>query len=516
MKRIITIVLISLTALLVLTAIFSLSWRFQHDSPIMLYIVYLMDHFGFVPYRDILDMNMPGTYLAYFLIAKLSGYTDFGVRCVDLAILAAILASNWLWMKRISKRVAWAGTVMWGVFYLAFGPVMSLQREYLILLPLLAAILAFTYAPRASPLRGLAVGFFFGLAGTVKPHAVIGLPLLMFFDLVNNVQDGDNLKTRAGRFIRQIVLPVVAGFCLPFGIAAVYLWERGALRDFLDIVIHYWPLYAHQSGDHAILRGLPRFEYLVQSLRGLGGFAGFLAPGAIGSYVALYETGLEKSRKSQISVLIGLAICYGIYPVFAGQFWSYQWLLFVFFAIQVSSLCFIEQSEKVANSRRLYPVLVVLFVFFQAIPMGTYEKLLTRGALDPPKDGRVDEMVAFLGPRLQPGDMVQPLDWTSGTAHAMLILKARLATSFLCDTGLYHDVSNPYIQGLRRRFMAELRAARPRFIIEVYGEFKPWPIGVDTTREFEELQAFLHEDYTAVFEGDGYRIYELRPVGISN
>ena len=39
---------------------FSRGWGIGQDSRLMHYVVFLMRH-GFAPYRDIVDMNMPGT-----------------------------------------------------------------------------------------------------------------------------------------------------------------------------------------------------------------------------------------------------------------------------------------------------------------------------------------------------------------------------------------------------------------------------------------------------------------------
>ena len=181
MNRLIKLILIILSALLVITGIMSLPWRFQHDSPIMFYIAFLMDHFGYVPYREIFDMNMPGSYFVYYLIGKLFGYTDIGIRCADLLILTALLIVNWLWMRKISKRVAWFGSVLWGLLYLGFGPCMSLQREYLTLLPIMTGVYIFSCAAKNLIFRNLAVGLFFGMAATIKPHTAIGLLPLIFF-----------------------------------------------------------------------------------------------------------------------------------------------------------------------------------------------------------------------------------------------------------------------------------------------------------------------------------------------
>lgn len=41
-------------------------WPLVHDAPLIHYIVFLVQK-GFVPYRDIIDMNMPGTYFLEIL-----------------------------------------------------------------------------------------------------------------------------------------------------------------------------------------------------------------------------------------------------------------------------------------------------------------------------------------------------------------------------------------------------------------------------------------------------------------
>ena len=42
-------------------AIATLHWPVVGDAPLMHYVAFLIDH-GKVPYRDIVDVNLPGTY----------------------------------------------------------------------------------------------------------------------------------------------------------------------------------------------------------------------------------------------------------------------------------------------------------------------------------------------------------------------------------------------------------------------------------------------------------------------
>lgn len=103
---------------------------------------------------------------------------------------------------------------------------------------------------------------------------------------------------------------------------------------------------------------------------------------------------------------------------------------------------------------------------------------------------------------------MQPLDWTGGALHALLSARAAPATSFVYDIQFYHHVSSPYIQELRRRFITELTAARPRFIVEIDDASKPWPEGPDTTHSFPALRSILARDYQVALRGAGYTIDE--------
>ena len=123
------------------------------------------------------------------------------------------------------------------------------------------------------------------------------------------------------------------------------------------------------------------------------------------------------------------------------------------------------------------------------------------------------EVGAFLREHLQPGELVQPLDWTGGAVHGMLEARAPLATRFMYDFHFYHHVDTPYIARLRRQFLRQLSESRPRFVIQVF-EGRPWPGGPGTTRDFPLLQTLLDTEYRVVREAETYRVLErIRPEG---
>ncbi|HMZ08952.1 MAG TPA: hypothetical protein PK078_15155, partial [Anaerolineales bacterium] len=123
---------------------------------------------------------------------------------------------------------------------------------------------------------------------------------------------------------------------------------------------------------------------------------------------------------------------------------------------------------------------------------------------------RAVQISAFLAKHLEPGDHVQPLDWTGGSLLAMLETRVPIATSYVFDFYFYHHVSKPYIQSLRADFMDQLQTSQPRFIIEVRSDDKPWVSGADTSRDFPDLRAFLAAHYSVTMEREDYVIYERR------
>lgn len=470
----------------------------QRDPPLFFYVSFLMEH-GKVPYRDIFEMNLPGTYLAYSIIGRITCYNELGIRCVDLLILLVIAILNWRWMKRIDSRSAWFGSIAWSFSYLGIGPEMSLQREYLILMPLLGAILISDIKNQNRKFwLSIACGFCFGFAATIKPHSLIGLVVILAFQYVEN----------RNYYIRKILLPTLIGVLLPIIGFGIWLYVIGAHRAFLDIALNYWPLYTHLNGQFATISGMPRLVYLFQKMRTFAGLSLWVAAALIGSYVVLFVTSMNQLQKRQVSLLLFLALAYTIYPIFAGQFFTYHWLLYLFFIIQLSSLCLVKQPAELRPVQRLFPVLVLLFVIFTSLPVRIFFTMLTSHSADK-REERVNQISDFLKENIVNGDTVQPLDWTGGTIHALLRSKTMIATPFIYDFHFYHHVSNGYIQQLRKRFIRDLQDSKPRFILQVTDEDKPWPSGADTTREFKELQSILDAHYRIVRKGEGYLIYQM-------
>ena len=480
----------------------------NRDLPIFLYLGFMIDHLNAVPYLDFYDPNMPGTYFFYLIVGRLFGYSDLGARCADLLYLTSILVITWLWLKELGWKIAWCSAILFGLVYLGYGPYMSLQRDYLQILPIIVAVfVSSSFHKLNSTVRASMIGVLFGLAAMIKPHSAIGFPLVLFFLLwdIKEQKQGTSLLGSKGLII---ITSSVLGFAGPLVAAGFYLWQVGGLSSFVDIGMNYWPLYNNLTIDHRTIIGVSRYLYLIKGYAYFVGKTVWLVPAAIGAYISLFQSTLPGSQRRQVLLLIGLTVLYSVYPVFTGKYWSYHWVLFIYFVVLVSSLCFVERPQVALKYERLFPVIILLLtiVLFIRPPHQFMDQMMGR-PLEAPDGSRVDEIAIYLKSHMKAGDKVQPLDWTGGAIHAMLIARAPIATPFVYDLQFYHHVSKKYVHKLRKRFIESLNISKPRFIIQIVDN-KPWVSGPDTTRYFEELDRLLLTDYLPSLKGSGYVIYE--------
>jgi hypothetical protein len=481
---------------LLLTACSSLHWRYVRDSPLMIYTGFLVAG-GAVPYRDFFDMNMPGTYFIMWAFGRVFGWNDLGFRIFDLLCLASISASTFLWMRPTGRLPAFAASVAFPLWYLLRGPSLSLQREYIALVPFTAMLAIATSDTAFKPgLRALVSGLLAGVAFLIKPHfLLLSLPILIVL-----LQHG---ATSPG--VRRRFTALVGGISIPLGAAFLYLLCTGSLEPFMDMAVNYWPLYTHMTGTHTPISGVPRLLYIVNST--WKGVTTAYTPMAVVGLVVLIRDPRQRRYSWMMS---GLLIAAAIYPAMAGQFWGYHWIPFYYILFCAASLA--ARPVEGWGIGGIAPAVVVLFLLFWLSSHSIGALVSSQqggGGDDPPKGGVPDEIGRFLRSHLRPGDTVQPLDWTGGAVHGMLMARAPLATRFMYDFHFYHHINSPYVARLRREFMNELGVRQPRFIIQVF-EDKPWPAGTNTTREFPDLQAFLERRYTTAQQGGTYRILERR------
>lgn len=488
-------------------ALLSLQWSVEHDTPFVAYLGFLAGHEHLVPYRDLFEINLPGTFLAFAALDAMFGASDFGFRSADLALMALLAAMTWKWMRPFGWMPAVAGPALFGLYYLHDGPTLCLQREFLMTVLFSAALLCAAGLPRLGPRwRAIGVGVACGLAALFKPQGLVLLPVLAFY-LGTEPAAGARGEPRGVR-LRPVALCLAAA-AAPLAITAGWLAAAGALDDWIEIARHYYPLYALIDGNHRTLEPGARLGYQLSGWRELGGLHLWLIPAGLGLLVA--TLGADAGPRRRRAVLIaGLAVAASVMPAIAGKFYPYHWLPFFFFVAMLASLALTGAATRVPPIVRGAAIGALLFTAGTETTVAAEVRAqLARRPIERNLGARVATIEGYLRAHLRPGDTVQPLDLTGGSVDAMWRARARLATRFMSDFYFYHHTSSPYIRTLRRRFLSDLERARPRVIVEI-DTHKPWIEGAQATREFPALRRFLREHYAADLVGDGFVLHLRR------
>ncbi|MCP5141380.1 MAG: hypothetical protein H6980_03365 [Gammaproteobacteria bacterium] len=484
---------------------FSLDWRMQHDTPLMYYAALLMDEYGRAPYRDFFETSFVGTFLLHLAVVKLVGYSNTAFLGLNVLHVLAVALAGALLMRPFGIRAAIAAPAIFALLYLSHGPSMMLQRDYLVVLPLALALLAATQTryPWRPASRAVAVGVLFGLAGAIKPQMVLGaLPVWVYLAYA------DGRPSHPSRALATGAGWLAVGGLLVIAPLLGWVVAVGAWDEFRFLFRDYIPLHLALSKEHHLFHGREYLNYWLSEFVRFGGYAWLLPVAAYGVW-RCWRACPDPARRHRLALLVGVTGVYALLPGLAGQFWAYHWMPFAW-CLSVLVALALPGADEVRAGWRDWLVVAVLggALTMAAWPNWEIRMQMRAERVPPPLGGRVDEIGAFLSRELRPGDTVQPLDWTGGALHAMLQARAPLATRFLYDYHFYHHPGHPVIDGLRERFLAELAAAPPRFVIEVHDRLHPKD-QADAPR-FDALRTWLEGGYRVVHVGPDYRIWERR------
>jgi hypothetical protein len=495
--------LVPLFALLCAEAVVSLHWRLVHDTPLLHYAAWQIAELGKVPYADVMETSMPGSFLLHIFIGRVFGWGDCAFQFANILWLSSLLALTWGILARIDKRVAWGGIVLYGLTYLGNGPWMALQRDGVAMLPIAAAVWMATSRWGQRRSASIFIGLAFGCAMSIKPHLGLGAPLVVMFPW--KIAEGP-LRAKLQPALEGALLGAV-GAIVPVAVCLIWVISMGAFGNFFEVVTEYLPLHIQLTGDHQSVAGAERLKHLVSGYRKLGGHALWLAPLFLAAQRSV-DPQWSRSSRSIGSLLVILAILYSVYPAFSGQFWDYHWMPFQYFAAIAAALMLARQAPNATVMQRVIPVILFAgFLFFHARPSPNFQAELAGAEVPAPKEGRVDEIARFLTENLRDGDTVQPLDWAGGAVHGMLIARVPAAQRFIYDYHFFHHLDRPVIQRWRQEFLTTFRTERPTYVIHFPGVRVS---GLNTAPTWPDLEFELAENYEIALAGDGYAILQLQ------
>ena len=453
-------------------------WGVSHDTANHFYVAWLMSR-GAVIYRDVFEVNWPGTFLTFRALLALGLDGDLGWRLVDLALVlaaAGLAASLLLPAGRLAAAI---GAVMVAWSHLMVGSTNLGQRDHFIGVLVLAAV----WAMRRGIGGAVAAGVALGVAATIKPFAMV-LPVAALV-LVD------------GSWLRRIRIALIVGavMAVPLGATTLYLVAHDALGEFLRQQLYAMRIYAN-TGRQTVIDASAELA-LVRSPILLLAVAGLMR----------FPPPLATVQRSGIVVLL-----YGAFHfVVQGKGWTYQAFPLLYGLSLMAGLGAVRMLESRWLALRFVPVVMLVVVASASVATMTLQ-------VRTPNPSQAPAMMRDLEARLHAGDRVQPFD-TYGSIDAMRRLGVLPATRFFYDFMFFGRPTAPAAiaqeRQLRAEFLAALADAAPRAIIMTNQQWPDLRLGYDRLATWPELQSFLAARYTLDVEretlrGWSYRIYLRR------
>ncbi|HEY6293125.1 MAG TPA: hypothetical protein VI455_16360 [Terriglobia bacterium] len=422
----------------------SFRWPLIHDAPLMDYIAWRIMS-GAVPYRDIFDMNMPGTYVIHIFALRVFGSGDLGWRLFDLGWLVLTAAAIYRFCCPISR---WGGALAAAFFFayhLGQGALSLGQRDFLLCIFLVfgAHLLAVSVEREGRYGLSFLAGGVLGFGATMKPHAAIYAALMLAVLVV--------CLGRKGRacWLGNTAM-FLAGTAVAPAVICLWLAAVGGLHPLFEMVT----------------------QYLIPYYPKLGGFSPallawqLLKPNLF--WIVLVAVPWERSERGPRFALAILGGLYGVlhYGLQERGWWYHEYPFHAFFYILIAMSLAGLLSRPEAKSKVCALLCLLLCEYPLAVANVRAAREPMSGGLAPGKKRVLDSLVSYLGPRVDPRrDTVQTMDTAAGGVNALFVLRVREATRFMYDFHLLNFVNEPFVRQLQTQFMTEIRVSRPKYVV---------------------------------------------------
>lgn len=205
------------------------SWPLVGDAALMRYVVFLL-HAGRAPYRQITDINLPGSYLLEASAMHVFGANAIGLRIYDgllslLACAGAVALSAKGWRARLCGMIA---GLLFVLIHLRDGVVEGGERDLAMAVLVLLAYVVLLRSPWRNRLAGImAFEFLVGVTLTIKPTLLplAALPILVGVLRKESIQT--SVKT-VGLGVAALVIPTLVMF--------LWLYDLGSLAAFFHVL----------------------------------------------------------------------------------------------------------------------------------------------------------------------------------------------------------------------------------------------------------------------------------------
>ena len=497
-----------LAALVLLCFVRTLGWPLVNDGALQHYISFLMDQ-GMAPYRQLLDMNLPGSLLIDWTVVHTFGAGPLAWRLFD----AFLLLSATVAMFSIARPTDWfAGLFAAALFWLLHardGIGQTGQRDLMEAVLLLAmTAFAFHAVRQGRPWFMAGFGLCAGLAVTIKPDSLLFAALLLL------------LATRQlhhhSHALTASLAPAVGGFLVPVALVLCFLWREQAVRAFWLSLTEVTPYYASlgRRSAGALLKDCLSAPMRLLALAGLACALATRRPWSWERLTLLLGTlwGIASF------LLQGKGYPYHRYPT----------LGFLLLWVALESTAAMRQSiTQRTHQRRPHPrshlswpravgLVTILYGALLVAPESLDRAL--HATWNQSLILQLDRDLTQLGGASLSGS-VQCLDSISGCNTALGRLGLRQQTGLLSDFLVFGPATRPAVQRSRGSFLAEVTAHPPRILIVTswlhpsglpdYAKLALWPAFsclLSTRYRLEVERSFPPGNNGPL----GYRIYVLR------
>ncbi len=486
------------------------SWPLISDAVLMRYADFLLHH-GMVPYRQIVDVNLPGSYALDNFVAHIFGFSALSWRCFDIALTVGALAC---FVALMGRKGWYAGTFAGSLFALihaADGVAQEAQRD-LVMTVLLLAGLSVLFR------NGLGPAFLFGLccgtASTLKPQAIIFLFAIV---LISHPQLIIRVKT---------FLIAAAGAFLPLTVMGAWLWHQGALLAFFQAANGLMRYHADMA-RHTLV-------FLLAHA-----FPGFIIPLLVPAFTLLILNKEWRHTKQQVA-LFGIA--FGVFSFClqgkAYPYHRYPLLAFSLFLVALE-LRSILTSWVPGTLPRLESACAWFLLGYGALwlgPSSTVKALRYDWRSQPSLDqlqADLTQVSATLRSGSQPeaalDRSVQCMDTIAGCITVLNRMQLVQSTGFLYDCYFFAPGISSVKEDMRMRFLAQIKLNPPKVFVITDNWCLNLPSGYEKLQQWPVFTQYLDANYAIVQQRTwsgwnkrtfatwpfGYRVYVRRTAAAS-
>ena len=461
-------------------------WKQVNDPAQLSYLCFLMDH-GMAPYRDLLEINMPGIYLVNWSVMHTLGESSFAWRIFDLSLTGVaawamiVIARPYDWLAGV------LGATLFALYHGRDGAGQAGQRDFIIAVLLLCAYaFLFEFFRRRRQWTMFAFGLCAGMSATIKPTP---LPFVLFILVLTAIR-----LRRAGEPILRPALYALLGLLVPFAIVGAFLVSKHSVGSF-------WYLL---SVDLPFYKSLGRISFTKLMAMAASPSVDALALIALAIALLKWRGWNWESNLLVAGIIFGIAsflvqgkgFPYHRYPMFA--------FLFLWVGLQIVTNL---------RARGAVGILATTGLVFALILLPIYLRTASRKVWDTQFSDSLAADLNHLGGHELSGH-VQCIYMQADCADTLYRMRLVQSTGLFYDYLIFGSDQQQVIRDARQQFWQQFQKNTPRVVVVGsglfpggfgYGKLASWPL-------FQEELArnyFLYDDRWFPPAESGQRAYRI-------